>query len=168
MKVPARLNWLALAALVVANSGCVFAGHTSSPWEWGGGVRVAPGFALGSSGLSAHPMASYTYLSFEGGHDALMEFGGQLRKSLSSGAAGARAFWIGGEFAISRLSTSIDDFETLNYDTNGWSLTGLVGLPVGQSKWGLNLYAGGGISDYGSSGINIRAGVDLQSWFLKR
>lgn len=50
--------------------------------------------------------------------------------------------------------------------TTGFSLTALAGLPVGQSRWGVNLYGGAGISHYGSTGINFRAGVDLQPWFL--
>jgi len=46
--------------LAFAVAGCAAAGHTSSPWEWGGGVRIAPGWAVGSpdANLTAHPMAS--------------------------------------------------------------------------------------------------------------
>jgi hypothetical protein len=113
-------------------------------------------------------MASYTYLSFDGGHDTLWELGGQLRKPL--GTSG-RSLWLGAEAAGSYLNTVIDaGGEAGEYSdgTTGFSLTALAGLPVGQSRWGLNLYLGGGISNYGSSGINIRAGMDIQPWFLSR
>jgi len=64
---------LALSVLVPLG-GCVAAGHTSSPWEWGGGVRIAPAiWGVGESGMTAHPAAGYTYLSFDGGHDSLWE-----------------------------------------------------------------------------------------------
>jgi len=152
----------ATVIMALAVSGCALAGHHSSPWEWGGGVRIAPGWALGTSGLTIHPMGSVTYLDWDGGHDLLWELGGQVRKPVS-----AQGLWIGGEAAISRLATYVDDFD-YSASQNGWSLTGLVGYPVGHSKWGLNLYAGAGISDYGASGTNVRVGVDLQPWFLKR
>ena len=53
-------------------SGCFSAAHHSSPWEYGGGIRLAPGFRAGSNeAVTWHPMLSYTYLKFDGGHDAL-------------------------------------------------------------------------------------------------
>ena len=142
---------------------CMAAGHHSSPWEFGGGVRVAPGFPLGQSHFTVHPMASYTYLSFDGGHDNLFELGAQLRYPL---ARSARHLWIGGEAAFSSLGTKISN-SSLSYSTSGWSLTALGGVPVGRSRWGFNLYAGLGVSHYGSSGVNVRLGVDLQPWFLR-
>ena len=150
----------------VSASGCFAAGHTSSPWEWGGGLRVAPGFAVRGEETTLHPMASYTYLSFDGGYDGLMELGGQVRQRVTP-ASGSR-LWVGAEGAVSRLSTNIDGYSQGSESSNGWSLTALVGAPVGQSRWGLNLYAGAGVSNYGSSGKNIRVGVDLQPWFLKK
>lgn len=157
-----RLRPLALALGVVTVSGCAAAGHTSSPWEWGGGVRVAPGlWDVGDAGMTAHPMVSYTYLSFEGGNDQLWEFGGQLRKPLG----GERPLWLGGEATFSHLRTNFD-MTSFSGSTNGWSLTAMVGMPVGESRWQPNLYAGAGISDYGAQGWNIRLGVDLQPTFL--
>lgn len=156
--------------LACSLSGCFLAAHSSSPWEYGGGVRLAPGFRVGSNeAITVHPMVSYTYLSFDGGHDALYELGGQGRWRLNPARKNG-GLWLGGEAAISRLTTSIDGGGSLNYDNsaNGWALTGLVGAPVGDSRWGLNLYAGAGISNYGSTGKNVRVGVDLQPWFLKR
>jgi len=84
---------------------------------------------------------------------------------------GARAFWLGAEGALSYLNTVDDGFqgsESFSDGTTGLSLTALAGIPVGESRWGVNLYGGAGISHYGSTGINIRAGVDLQPWFLSR
>jgi hypothetical protein len=160
-----------LAFLLVATSGCAASAHRSSPWEFGGGVRLAPGFSVGEGNLTAHPMLSYTYLSFDGGHDSLWELGGQIRKPLSSATAGGRPLWIGGEAALSRLNTVVDvpdgQFDLSN-GTNGFSLTALAGVPLGQSRWGFNAYAGAGISNYGSTGFNLRLGVDLQPWFLAR
>jgi hypothetical protein len=115
--------------------------------------------------LTAHPMFSYTYLDFDGGHDGLWEFGGQIRKPMASG--GARPFWLGGEAAVSHLTTSVDALGTsFSSSTNGFSLTALAGRAIGQSRWGFNLYGGAGLSHYGSTGFNIRAGIDLQPWFL--
>lgn len=112
-------------------------------------------------------MVSYTYLTFDGGHDALYELGGQLRWRPTPNRKNG-GLWIGGEVAGARLSTSIDGAGGNSASSNGWALTGLIGAPVGSSRWGVNLYGGAGISNFGSSGTNIRAGVDLQPWFLKR
>ncbi len=158
--------------LLLGVGGCAAAGHTSSPWEWGGGVRLAPGWAVGDGDFTAHPMASYTYLSFDGGHDSLWELGGQLRKPLSAGSASTQGLWIGVEGALSYLNTVIDGVDGLidsdSDGTTGFSATALAGMPVGESRWGFNLYAGAGISHYGSTGVNIRVGVDLQPWFLEQ
>ncbi len=157
-----------VATSVQRGAGQAAARATSGPWEKGGGVRLAPGFQLGANqALSAHPMVSYSYLTFDGGHDALYELGGQLRWRPTPDRKNG-GLWIGGELAAARLSTSIDGAVGNNASSNGWSLTGLVGAPVGSSRWGVHLYAGAGISNYGTSGTNLRAGVDLQPWFLKR
>lgn len=161
----ARFAKLVVLAFVVPAAGCFAAGHTSSPWEWGGGVRVAPGlWDLGEGGATVHPMASYTYLSFDGGNDQLFEFGGQVRQPFQ---AGERPLWFGGEATFSHLRTSIDVSEFSSSSTsNGWSLTGMIGAPIGDSRWGPNVYFGAGISDYGAQGWNIRLGLDLQPTFL--
>jgi hypothetical protein len=139
----------------------------SGPWESGVGIRLAPGFPLGSNqAFSAHPTVSYSYLSFDGGHDALYEVGGQLRWRPRPQQKNG-GLWVGGEVAAARLSTSIDGALN-NTSNNGWSLTGLIGAPVGSSRWGVNLYGAAGISNYGTRGTNLRVGVDLQPWFLKR
>ena len=149
-------------------SGCASAGHHSSPWEWGGGVFLAPGWAVNDARTTTvHPLASWTYLDFDGGNDQIFSLGGQLRQHFGTRAGGGGAFWIGAEGAWSRLRTSIDDGPTAS--TNGWSAWGLVGVPVGQSRWGFNVYGGAGISDFGPGhGTNIRLGVDLQPWFLRK
>lgn len=161
---------LRIAPAVQRGSSQAVTAGSSGPWEYGGGFRLAPGFQLGANqALSAHPMVSYTYLSFDGGHDAISEVGGQLRwRPTPTKKLGG--LWIGGEAAAARLSTSFSGSGSNNASSsvNGWALTGLVGAPVGSSRWGVNLYAGAGISSYGSSGKNVRAGVDLQPWFLKR
>ena len=134
--------------------------YDSDAWEWGWGLRAAPAFQTGSPGVTVHPMASYSYLNFDGGHDDRFEFGGQARKALSS-------FWVGAEAAIAVLRTHIDNVDdTDNY--NGWSATALAGVPVGESRWGASIYGGAGYSHYGSSGVNVRVGLDLQPWFFRR
>jgi len=103
-----KSSWLRQAivvAFIVAAPGCFASGHSSGPWEWGGGIRIAPGWPVGNANLTAHPMLSYTYLSFDGGHDSLWELGGQVRKPIASGAEGGRAFWLGAEGALSYLNT---------------------------------------------------------------
>jgi hypothetical protein len=150
-------------------SGCVVAGHTSSPWEWGGGVRVAPGFDVGEQAVTVHPTAGYTYLSFDGGHDGLWEFGVQARKPSSIFSDQWPGFWLGGEATFSHLRT-VSDFqgESTTYTTNGFAFTALAGAPVNDGRWGVNWFVGAGLSRYGSTGFNIRAGIDLQPWFLER
>ena len=140
---------------------------SSSSWEYGASARVAPGYPLGQTGLTIHPMGSYSYLKFDGGHDDRFELGGQVRRVLSPRKNGSGGVWIGGEAAGAVLRTSIDNFSSTQ-STNGWSATALAGVPVGDSKWGVNLYGGAGVSYYGSSGVNLRAGFDLQPWFLKQ
>ena len=159
-----RSALLALAAF--AASGCAVAGHHSSPWEFGGGVRVAPQMAETESGLTLHPMASYTYLSWDGGHDNLWEVGGQVRKPVGT-VQGHPGFWLGGEAALSLLQEKYSAAGFSSSSSNkGFSITGLAGFPVGQSRWGFNLVGGAGVSHYGSTGVNVRVGVDLQPWFL--
>jgi hypothetical protein len=128
-------------------------------------VRVAPAlWSAGESGVTVHPTLGYTYLSFDGGHDGLWEVGGQVRKPIGTGA---RPFWIGGEATLSRLTTSYTvGTMDVSGSTNGVSATALLGVPIGDSRWGPSLFGGVGISDYGSQGWNVRVGVDLQPRFL--
>jgi hypothetical protein len=163
-------TWLPLV-LVLSTSGCFAAGHTSSPWEFGLGARVAPAvWQVADGDATAHPMASYTYLDAEAGHQFLWELGGQIRKPISAGSLISRPFWVGAEAALSRLESRIDIGAGYIYHegTTGYSLTALAGFPVGQSRWGFNFYGGMGLSHYGSTGFNVRAGVDLQPWFVSR
>ena len=162
-----RLHRVSLITLMGLLGGCFAAGHTSSPWEWGGGVRVAPGLStLGEGDVTVHPMASYTYLSFDGGHDDLWEIGAQLRRPFGERD---RQPWLGIEGAASLLRETSQfggfDFSDSN---GGFSITALAGVPFSDSRWAPNLYAGAGISHYGSTGFNIRVGIDLQPWFLDR
>lgn len=154
--------------LVWSLSGCFAAAHHSSPWEYGGGLRLAPGFRAGANeAVTLHPMVSYTYLSFDGGHDALYELGGQARWRPTPMKKNG-GLWFGAEAAVARATSSGSGAGySFSESSNGWSLTALVGTPVGDSRWGVNLYAGAGISNYGSAGRNVRAGFDLQPWFLK-
>lgn len=162
-----------LAASVAAAfwvSGCIAAGHRSSPWEWGGGVRLAPGFQLSEDqDITVHPTVGYTYLSFDGGHDDLWEVGAQIRNPTSIFGDGRSGFWLGAEATFSHLRT-VEDFagESTTYGTDGFSFTGLAGAPVSEGRWGVNWFVGAGVSRYGSTGVNIRAGFDLQPWFLQR
>ena len=110
-------------------------------------------------------MASYTYLKFDGGHDDLYEVGGQLRKAIVTGTKGATNAWIGAEAAGAMLRESGFGYHGSN---TGFSLTALIGAPVSESRWGVNLYGGAGFSYYGSTGFNARLGIDFQPWFLKR
>jgi hypothetical protein len=140
-------------------------GKHSSPWEFGGGLRLAPGWAINSVGLSAHPLGGYSYLSFDGGWDGLLEVGGQVRQRLM---LGSRPAWVGAEAGLTRLTTHIDGVDD-TFNANG-ILGGLVaGLPVGQNRWGTSLYAGAGVLRFeGNVGTTVRIGVDVQPWFLNR
>jgi hypothetical protein len=164
----ARIRDVATMVLaVVGVAGCAAAGEHSSPWEWGGGVYLAPGFAVTPARTTTlHPVASWTYLDFDGGNDQIFALGGQIRQHFGMQADGRGGFWIGGEGAFARLRTSIDGGGSAS--TNGWTADALVGFPVGRSRWGINLYAGAGFNHFGTTGKNVRAGVDLQPWFLRR
>jgi hypothetical protein len=140
--------------------------YDSDAWEWGVGARIAPAFQTGTPGLTVHPMASYAYMTFDGGHDDRFEFGGQLRKALGRSVT-SRGWWLGAEAAIAVLRTHIENVDdTESY--NGWSATALAGVPVSDDRWGASIFGGAGVSYYGRSGINVRVGLDLQPWFLKR
>ena len=140
--------------------------HASSPWERGVGFRAAPAFPLSQPGTSVHPMLSYSYLAFDGGHDDRFEAGGQLRRRTTWFGTDSAGLWLGGEAALALLRTSIDGLESES--TTGFSATALAGFPLGQNRWGASLYAGAGLSHYGSTGRNLRIGLDLQPWFLRR
>ena len=161
-----RMAFAGVVSVAVWSVGCASEWHASSPWEWGPGIRAAPMLWTLREGTTVHPMASYSYLSFDGGHDDRFELGGQVRQTTSLVPMGSRRLWVGGEAAFAVLRTNVDGFDSQS--TNGWSTTALAGLPVGDTRWGLNVYAGAGVSNYGSSGRNLRIGVDLQPWFLQR
>lgn len=166
---PARVLWRPLRSLLMLATipllGACAAGpaaHTASPWEYGGVVRLAPAFEVGDGDVTVHPLASYTYLSFDGGNDQLFEFGAQVRKPLGTDA---RALWIGGEGTYSRLETSFDGGGA-SFGTNGWSAGALLGKPIGDGAWQPNLWAGAGVSNYGSRGWNVRFGIEVQPPFV--
>ncbi len=155
-----RLQFM-LVLVAVATAGCAFGPsfHTSSPWEKGLHFRAAPGFQVGEGSMTVHPMASYTYLTFDGGRDDLFELGGQIRFPLTM-------FWVGAEAAASRLRTSFDSDIAPSFSNNGWSFTAIAGVPVGESDWNFNLQGGAGISNYGATGKNLRFGIEVHPPFL--
>ena len=116
--------------------------------------------------MTVHPTVGYTYLSFDGGRDELFEYGAQLRRPLQRAASGEPRLWVGAEAVLATLRTSGSGFPS--YSTSGWALSAMAGVPVLDSRWGVSLYGAAGITDYGSSGVNVRIGLDLQPWFLKR
>ena len=132
--------------------------------EWGIGFRAAPSVSTLSPGVTVHPMVSYTYFSFDGGHDDRFEAGGQVRKSMSG--MRSRGFWIGGEAAYALFRTHIDKLDTEN--TNGWSVAFLLGLPVGDAVRNMSVYGGVGLADYGGSSYVAKIGLDWQPSFMKR
>jgi hypothetical protein len=149
--------------VLVPLAGCAVAGHTSSPWQWGGTLRPAPGlWSLGQGDATVHPMVGYTYLSFDGGNNQLFEFGPQLRFPMGQAE---RPFWVGGEATVSLVRTKFDGAPGTSTN-NGWTITGLAGMPFGDSRWGPSVFGGVGISDYGAQGWNVRFGIDLQPTFL--
>jgi hypothetical protein len=115
--------------------------------------------------MTVHPVVSLGYLKWDGGHDELYEVGGQVRRPLARPGSGSTGVWLGGEATFSVLREVSSNFSE---SATGWSLSALAGIPVGKSKWGLNLYAAAGLSHYGGNGVNVRFGADLQPWFLKR
>jgi hypothetical protein len=127
---------------------------------------MAPALWAAGEGTTLHPMASYSYLSFDGGHDGRWEAGGQIRRSTSLFAAGGNGLWFGAEGAVGVIRTHLEDVDTES--TGGGAVTALAGIPLGEGRWGVSLYAGAGVSRYGTTGRNVRVGLDLQPWFLRR
>jgi len=136
---------------------------SSSDWEYGVGFHAAPAISTNSPGLTIHPMVSYAYLKFDGGHDDRILFGGQVRKALSSAMT---APWIGAEAAAGFIRTHIDDIDDTD-NTGGFSVSALGGIPVSESRWRASLFAGVGYSYFDGGGINLRVGLDLQPGFMK-
>lgn len=132
--------------------------------EWGVGVHAAPAFNTSSPGLTVHPMVSYTYFHFDGGHQDRFEAGGQVRKAISG--MGSRGFWIGGEAAYALLRAHEKNIDTEN--TNGWSVAGLLGVPIGDAVQNTSVFGGVGYADYEGSTIIFKVGLDWQPGFMKR
>jgi hypothetical protein len=133
--------------------------------EWGVGVHAAPVIATLSPGVTVHPMVSYTYFNFDGGHDDRFELGGQVRKSFSG--MGPRGLWVGGEAAYALFRTHIDNVDDTD-NTNGWSAAALLGIPVGDAVRNASVFGALGLADYGGSSFIFRLGFDWQPSFMKR
>ena len=140
------------------------ASSSSYDAEWGVGVHAAPGFNTGSPGLTVHPMVSYTYFAFDGGHQDRFEAGGQIRKTMTG--MGSRGFWLGGEAAYAHLRAHVDNVDTES--TNGWSVAGLLGVPVGDAVRNMSVFGGVGYADYEGSTVIFKVGLDWQPSFMKR
>jgi hypothetical protein len=133
-------------------------GHTSSPWEFGPSVRVtSPVFTFGAT--TVHPMGSYTYLSYDGGHEHRLEGGAQVRQQVGTRREGGSS-WLGAELAAAYLK---DQYETGSDDYTGWSATALGGIPVQVGSARFGIVGGAGVSRYSSSGWgkNVRLGVEF-------
>lgn len=159
-----KLSTILVKSNSTAPAPAAAASSSSSDAEWGVGVHAAPAFNTGSPGVTLHPLVSYTYFKFDGGHDDRFEAGGQVRKAMTG--MGARGFWLGAEAAYALFRTHIDNVDTDN--TNGWSVAGLLGIPVGDATQRMSLYGGVGYADYGGSSIIAKIGVDWQPSFMKR
>lgn len=154
-----RPVWACSGILVLVASGCVAAvggaGHSSSPWELGGTVRGLASYPLGPAGLSGGPVASYSYLKWDGGggQDHLFEVGGHLRKSFSMGV---RSPWVGVEAGVARMNSSGGGYSA---HSTGWSTWVHAGVPVTAS---VSVFGGGGITGlWDGTGKNIRLGIEF-------
>ena len=133
-------------------------GHTSSPWEWGPSIRITiPVWR--SNNISIRPMGSFTYLTYDGGHENRFEFGGQVRYAIRE-ANGPTKFWIGAEAAYAILKDSYTGGSD-SYD--GPSATALFGFPLSGGRWNPQIVGGAGVSKYSSSGTgkNVRLGISV-------
>lgn len=154
-----RSMWACLGIVVLVGSGCTAAiagaGHTSSPWELGGTVRGMALYPLGPAGLSGGPVATYSYLKWDGGggKDHLFEVGGQLRKSFPMGV---RSPWVGVEAGFARMNSSGSGYSE---SSNGWSTWVHAGVPVTSS---VSVFGGGGITGlWDGTGKNVRIGLEI-------
>ncbi len=155
---------LLLAVLVPLVSGCFMS--KTSPAVYGIDLRVAPGFAVGSGETTVHPTLGYAFSlagGVEGESDGVLHIGGQVRVP-SSGT-----WWYGGEATYARRSTSYDVAGIPTESANGWTLAGLLGMPVAEPSWGVvHGYTALGLNKYGGTGPYVRVGVDVQPAFLNR
>ena len=168
------MKWAAagvVAILATGLSGCIFL-TISSPAQYGLDVRVAPGFAVGSGGLTAHPTVAYArsvFGGYEGETDGTLHVGGQVRLAPGQEATGSASFWFGGEATYARRRTTFDLAGIGTESTSGWTLAALAGLPLIEGAAGtVHGYAAAGLNKYGGSGPYARVGIDLQPAFLRR
>lgn len=157
-----------LAAMTLSGAGCVSTvsveGHNSSPWELGPSIRFTYPMSTRLQGTTFNPMASYTYLHYDGGHEDRFEAGAQVRRY--SGRAGnpVSGFWFGAEAAAAVLR---DNFTGGSESYTGGSLTALVGIPVSEGKRAIQIVGGAGWSYYGSAGKNVRLGIEFNPFDWK-
>ena len=132
------------------------AGKTS-PAVYGFDVRVTPGFAVGDGDVTVHPTAGYSRSlggGVDGETDDIVHLGAQVRAPVSESG-----LWLGGEAAYARRWTGFDSPSIETDTTNGWTLTALAGLPLGDGGFGA--YAAAGVNKYGGTGFYARLGFEL-------
>ncbi|MFN0182070.1 MAG: hypothetical protein ACKVZ0_24975 [Gemmatimonadales bacterium] len=162
---------LGLVMLALTSNGCFILDN--SPTQFGLDIRIAPGFALGSSDkVTIHPTAAYARGVFggvDGESDNILHFGGQVRAKLSSCSAKPRCPWFGGEATFARRRTTFDNSTDAAESTNGFTLAGLAGVPLVSGKAGtIHGVVAGGMVKFGGSGPYVRIGFDFQPAFLRR
>jgi hypothetical protein len=144
---------LSLSGCAAAVSG---AGHRSSPWEFGGGVRAGLLYPIDAVGVSAGPMASYSYLRWDGGggHDHLFELAAQIRKAIT---AADRSPWVSAEAGFAHMTSVSGEFDA---NSSGWSAWVHAGLPITQN---ISAFGGGGLTGlWDGTGKNFRLGLEMR------
>ena len=143
----------------------------ASPAEYGYGFQMSPGWQIGESNTSVHGLMSYTRLGFDGGHDNMSQFGGQIRRSLSENPN--VGFWIGGEAAYVKFTSVYDDEDIFlkNPSSAGFAMGALAGYKFPMQSLPISGYAGLGfvnfgdfttdefVIDEGGTGFTLRLGI---------
>jgi hypothetical protein len=104
-------------------------------------------------------MGVYNLYFQDGGTVHRLQAGAQVRKY--SGAAGNTlgGMYFGGEAAVGWLH---DRYEGGTSSHFGGSFGPVVGIPLRQGAKPVNLTGAVGLSHYGSTGYNVRLGVELK------
>ena len=164
---------LLVTAFLMMNSCASVNMKKASPAEYGFGVQMTPGWQIGESNTSVHALASYTRLGFDGGHDNMCQYGGQVRHFVSRKEEGG--IWLGGEAAFVSFTSVYDEelyFEE-NPSANGFAMGALAGYQFPVGKLPVSGYAGlgfvnfgdfetdGFVFDEGGTGFTAKLGVCL-------
>ena len=135
------------------------AAERSSPWVVGPSVQAFDQRPLSGPGTTLNPMAAYNLYFQDGGTVHRLEAGAQIRKYNGVAGNALGGMYFGGEAAVGWLH---DRYEGGTSSHFGGSFGPIVGLPLRQGPKPVHLTGLVGLSHYGSTGYNVRVGVEFK------